>query len=75
MVFLQKTSGYKTFEIGEIVMVRPGICQPYKSEVTEITKAGNVRVKGIKGLFDKFGYQKAKSLFWTDRYSISHITD
>lgn len=75
MNLMQEMRGYEEFEVGEIVIVHPGIQQPYKSEVTEITKSGNIRVKGIEGLFDKLGYQRSKSLFWSDNYSISHITD
>lgn len=44
-----------------------------QSEVTEITKAGNIRIKGWEGLFCRNGTEKRVVLFWTDIVSLVKV--
>jgi len=44
-----------------------------KGEVTEITKAGNVRVSCWKGLFCPDGTERRMTLFYTDRVRINKL--
>lgn len=37
-----------------------------KSVITEITMAGNIRVKGWDKLFRPNGTERSKQIFWTD---------
>lgn len=46
------------FKVGDIVVVKHLWSQDRVSEVTEITAAGNVRVKGEKSLFNQEGQMK-----------------
>lgn len=43
------------------------------TEVTEITQAGNVRVKAYKGLFNPDGKERRRHLFWADRIYIRKL--
>lgn len=46
------------FKVGDKVVIKQLWRSDIFSEVTEITAAGNVRVKGERGLFNKEGYLK-----------------
>ena len=63
-----------SFEVGDKVEVKDFfgkvIC---KTEVTEITGGGNIRVKDYRGLFHPDGSERRKSMFWTDRIYINKV--
>lgn len=62
------------FEVGDKVEVKDFFGRVIrKTEVTEITGGGNVRVKAYKGLFHPDGSEKRKSIFWTDRFYINKV--
>ena len=59
------------FKVGDKVIVKRMWLDDIFSEVTEITAAGNVRVKGEKGLFNKEGYLKPAG----QRHTLIHRLD
>ena len=46
-----------------------------KTEVTEVTNAGNIRTEAYKGLFNPDGSERKKSMFWTDRIYIRKLQE
>lgn len=45
------------------------------TEVTEITKAGNIRTKAYKGLFNPDGTERKKSIFYSDKIYIKKFAN
>lgn len=55
------------FNIGDKVLVKNFFGKVLRiTEVTEITKAGNIRIKIYDGLFKPDSTERRKVLFWTD---------
>ena len=63
-----------SFEVGDKVEVKDFFGKVIrKTEVTEITGGGNIRVKDYRGLFHSDGSERRKSMFWTDRIYINKV--
>lgn len=63
-----------SFEVGDKVEVKDFFGKVIrKTEVTEITGGGNIRVKDYRGLFHPDGSERRKSMFWTDRIYINKV--
>lgn len=66
----------KSFVVGDKVEVRDFFGRLIrKTEVTEVTNAGNIRTEAYKGLFNPDGSERKKSMFWTDRIYIRKLQE